>query len=128
MKSIEEQISSKCIHFNGIMSKCCKAGVNYDVFRKMERPFKFPCLKQGGECSLSQFPTDAEVKQRVDEIENMGTNALIANIKLKEHYEKTKEPIGKIKCECGGDLHYAVAQSNGHMRAKCSGCGISFVE
>jgi hypothetical protein len=52
MKSLHEQIANKCIHFNGIMEKTCKAGICYSDVREEpgEGPYKFPCLKQGGEC------------------------------------------------------------------------------
>jgi hypothetical protein len=52
---------------------------------------------------------------------------LIAAAKIKNHYEKTKETNGKLKCDCGGELVYSMA-SNLHIRAACKSCGISFME
>lgn len=126
--SLEDQISRKCIHFNGIMNKTCKAGINYDDVRE-DRPFKFPCLKQGGECKHAQFPTEEQVKERVSQIIDSGTQTIMAAALIKDHIQKTKSQSGIIKCVCGSDaLHYAVAQTNGHIRANCKDCGISFVE
>lgn len=128
MKSLADQISNKCIHFNGIMSKCCRAGVNYDDFIGADRPFKFPCLKQGGECLLSQFPTNEEVELREAEINSRLTDTLTVHAAIKAHVKKTKQVAGKIPCLCGGQLRYAVAETNGHIRAKCDNCNISFME
>lgn len=127
METLEEQIARKCIHFNGILNKTCEAGINYDDV-KIDRPFKFPCLKQGGECSCAQFRTPEDVKEKVSSIETDGVKVLIAIVTVKDHFEKTKERSGKVTCECGGDLHYAIAIINNHVWAKCSSCGMSFNE
>jgi hypothetical protein len=130
MLSLEEQIARKCIHFNGVMEKVCKAGIKYEDVRVEpdEGPYKFPCLKQGGECSCAQFRTPEEVKEKISSIESDGVKVLIAIITVKDHFKKTKERSGKVACECGGDLHYAIAIINNHVWAKCSACGISFNE
>lgn len=127
MKTLKEQIADKCIHFNGIMNKECNAGINYDDV-KVDRHFKFPCLKQGGECAHSKFRTDEEVEAKVKEIEEDGIKAMVAIATVKDHYAKTKEQTGKVTCQCGGELYYAVASINGHVWAKCNSCGISFNE
>ena len=127
MKSLEEQISTKCIHFNGVMNECCKAGIKYANVR-VDRPYKFPCLKQGGICASSQFLTEDQVKIEVAEITSFGDKSLIAYAAIKDHFEKTKERTGKIKCECGGDIRFIIATVNEHIRAKCSACGIQIVE
>lgn len=127
MKTLEEQIACKCIHFNGIMEKVCKAGVNYADVRA-GKPYQFPCLKQGGECAKVQFMTPEQVKQELDEIEYISTRVIVAMIAVKEYIKKTNEQAGKVLCECGGELHYTVAQVNGHVWAKCSSCDISFNE
>lgn len=54
--------------------------------------------------------------------------AIAALLNIKDHVANTKEESGKIPCECGGELHFAVAQNNGHVRANCPSCGISFME
>lgn len=129
MKTLKEQIENKCIHFNGIMEKVCKAKIAYaDVRVEGDGPYKFPCLKQGGECAQAKFRTDEEVDARVRLIEESGTKAMIAVAAIKEHCAKTKEQTGKVPCQCGGELHYAVASVNGHVWAKCDSCTISFNE
>ena len=127
MKSLEDQISNRCIHFNGIMNKCCKVGINYDDV-KVDKPFKFPCLKQGGECSHSQFPSPEQVQERIKEISELGERASIAYAAIKAYYNRHKQQHGKIQCDCGGELSYTVAKDNGHIWAKCSKCDISFAE
>ncbi len=127
MKSLHEQISSRCIHFTGLMNKKCKAGINYDDV-KTGKPLQIPCIKTGGECSSSKFLTDEEIKKEIDEIESTGAKIFIVRAKILDHYNKTSDWQGKIKCVCGGDLHYSIAQFNNHIRAKCNKCGISFME
>ena len=127
MKTITEQIAFKCIHFNGVMNTCCKAGIKYEDVR-IGRPFKFPCLQQGGECSNSQFPTTAEVERELQELEELGIKSLAVFVLVKNHVIKTKEQSGKIPCPCSGEISFAVASINGHVRGNCSTCGISFNE
>ena len=55
-KTLKEQISQRCIHFTGLMNKECKAGVKYADVR-FDRPYKLPCLKQGGTCDKCEFMT-----------------------------------------------------------------------
>ena len=129
MLSLDEQIARKCIHFNGVMEKVCKAGINYADVR-VGRPYQFPCLKQGGECSHAQFQTNEEVKAELAEIESDGIRVTLALISIKDHVRETNKQSGMIKCQCGGegDLHYAVAEINGHIWAKCTTCKLAFNE
>jgi hypothetical protein len=125
--SIHEQLARKCIHFNGVMEKVCKAGIKYEDVR-IGKPYKFPCLKQGGECKCAEFLTDDQAKEKAAEIEGNGIKTLTAIFAIKAHHEKTKSQNGVVPCQCGGKLHYAVSSFNGHIRAKCDSCGISFME
>lgn len=54
--------------------------------------------------------------------------AIVALLAVKYHIGITKAKSGKIPCQCGGELHFAVAGNNGHVRANCPSCGISFME
>lgn len=130
MKTLEEQIACKCIHFNGVMEKVCKAGINYSDVRVDDGkgPYKFPCLKQGGECSSARWWNADQVKKRVAEIEYEGDKVTGALIAIKDHVEKTQIKAGAIECPCGGELNYVVANINGHVWAKCKSCGLSFNE
>lgn len=125
--TLQEQISNRCVHFNGIMNDCCKAGINYESVR-VDKPYKFPCLNQGGECSQVKFLTEEEVQQELKVIEEGTISTMKAYISIKDYYKKTSERAGKIPCSCGGELSYRVAASNGHIWAKCSKCDISFME
>lgn len=129
MKTLKEQIENKCIHFNGVMEKVCKAGITYaDVRVEGDGLYKFPCLKQGGECSCAKFRTPEEVEVYVKLIEEEGVKVMVAMATIKDHVAKSKEQTGEVPCECGGQLHYTVTSINGHVWAKCNSCGISFNE
>lgn len=125
--SLHDQISRKCIHFNGIMNNACNAGINYADVR-IDKPYKFPCLKQGGECPKAEFRTEEQVKELISKMEEDSVKALVAYAMIKDHVSKTKERSGRLPCECGGQLHYTVASVNGHIWARCKSCGISFNE
>lgn len=125
--SLEDQISRKCIHFNGVMNDLCNAGVKYSDVR-IDKPYKFPCLSQGGECPKASFRTEDEVKQKVAEIEGSGIKVLVAIGSIKDHVAKTNDRSGSIPCQCGGKLHFTVAAVNGHIWAKCITCGMAFNE
>lgn len=126
-KTLKEQIAAKCVHFNGVMNECCKAGVKYADVR-VGKPYLFPCIKTGGQCSKASFLTDEEVEKRESEILHIGDKSLTAYVKIKEHYATTKDNPGRVACECGGVIKYAVAETNGHIWAKCDTCGLSFNE
>lgn len=126
-KSLHDQIACKCIHFNGVMNKECLAGVSYSDVR-IEKPYKFPCLQQGGVCQKVEFPTKEQVQAQLQSIEEGGMKAIQAFADIKGHVEKTKIKAGQIKCRCGGQLNYVVANINGHVWANCKSCGLSFNE
>lgn len=107
------------------MNESCEAGISYAEVR-IDRPFKFPCLKQGGQCLHSRFPSENEVSAQIDEITNGGIKTMRALAKITEHYRQTKQANGIIKCHCGGELGYTVASTNGHIWAVCSKCKMSF--
>lgn len=126
-RSVQEQIVNKCIYFNGVMNKTCEAGITYsDV--AVDKPYKFPCLKQGGVCECAKFPTEQEVRAIMKEMEESTLKTLTAYALVKEHFHKTGERKGIVKCQCGGDLHFAVATINNHIWAKCKSCSIAFNE
>jgi hypothetical protein len=55
MKTLRQQIESKCIHFNGLMNECCEAGVRYQTVKvKAEKGMRFPCKSWQGieECPV----------------------------------------------------------------------------
>lgn len=125
MKSLQEQIENRCVHFTGVMNDTCEAGINYADVRE-GRPYKFPCLKQGGFCLSCQFPSPEEVMAEVDEIQGVGLKTMRVYVKIQEHYRQTKQASGSVKCDCGGELRYSVASVNGHIWAACSKCTLAF--
>lgn len=126
MKTLVDQLSIKCIHFTGIMNECCAAGVKYSDVR-VGKPYEFPCIGTGGECSKRKLRTPAEVEKHIKDLEDLAASQIAMYVLAKSHFAKTKERTAKIQCVCGGQMTYAVA-SNNHIRAKCPTCGQSFME
>lgn len=124
-EKIIQQVMKKCVHFTGVMNKCCDAGVTYSEVRA--GPMMFPCLQTGGECSKAKFLSREEAEKQELELAK-GVAASLGMYSLaKNHFEKTGERSATIKCNCGGKMTYAVAHNN-HIRASCPSCGTKFVE
>lgn len=128
MQTLKEQVQNKCVHFNGVMNKECKAGVEYSKVRDQEaRPFLFPCLNQGGHCDKCHFPTKEEYEKEMKELDEMCTTGITAMANVIKHIKKTGSEYGKIPCACGGLISYA-RSSNGHIRLNCNNCSISIIQ
>lgn len=137
MKSIEEQIGGKCIHFNGIMNEACKCGINYkQTFG--ERPvLKMPCVKDRMQhltdeiipCDKLEFPTMEEVTRQIDH-QNKHLKLVLSGLaSVKQHIKNTGEKRGTIKCPNGDhELHYTQAEINGHVWMACKTCDIKMME
>lgn len=134
MKSLEEQIGGKCIYFTGMINKWCRKGVLYeDVKIKTHRPYQVPCFSDilfgGGECPHVKFPSKEYVDNEVKKIKDIGIETMGTYDMVQAHYDKTKQPIGVLEClKCKGELHYTVSSVNGHIWAKCSSCGMGWME
>lgn len=129
MESLHDQIANRCVHFNGVMEKVCKAGISYrDVRDETMKPYGFPCLKTGGMCDKCQFPTEEEVRKEIEEIQIGSSWALSTLLKVKEEIKIGEHGYGSMPCDCGGTIHYSVAEINGHARAACDKCKNSIME
>lgn len=127
LEQITRSLTNKCIHFNGLMNDCCKAGVNYDTVR-VEKPFGLPCMKTGGTCGKIEFMSIEQAQVQAKELLGAELKVVEAYIKVKAHYLKTNEESGSLRCDCGGLLQYIVARGNKHIWCRCKSCGISFNE
>lgn len=129
MKTVAEQILSKCIHFTGVQNKVCEAGIVYqDVIDANDKPYKFPCLNEGNtQCCKREFPTKEEAERKAKEIDDSCAAVVTAIVQIKAKV-KGGEKQGQIDCKCGGKINYATAECNGHIRAKCTKCDIQFME
>lgn len=131
MKTLAEQIGNKCIHFNGVMGKTCRCGINYqEISDPIARPIKLPCFKDTGmtNCEKAQFRTPEEVEIEVNEINERGDKVIKALYAVKRAISETKKLSGVIVCpSCKGELRYSCSVSNGHTRGNCK-CGISWME
>ncbi len=137
MKSIEEQIGGKCVHFNGIQNESCKCGINYkQAFG--ERPImKMPCVKDRMKhltdeliaCNHLQFPTSEEVKKEIEDGDKHIKLLLAALSAVKKNIKETREKRSSIKCPNGDhELSYTQAESNGHIWMACKSCDIKMMQ
>jgi hypothetical protein len=136
MKSLEEQIADKCIHFNGITNQECKIGINYrDTFGPVLAGV-FPCIKGGtASCDKCHYPSPEEIKEKVQRMVGASSLSLKAYVAVKNHIQKAKDesrptPMkGTIDCPNGDHkLQFAMAITNGHLRIACKECQISMME
>lgn len=136
-RSLHDQIADKCIHFNGIQHKSCKAGMVYDDLDKenrIEYRAGLPCFKSDSEiakrlggrpqchCQHVQFPTEEDVQKQIAEHEQSMKKFTVALVAVKPIREKYKgQDWGCIiECPvCNGKLHVTHAAYNGHVHAKC---------
>lgn len=123
---------NSCRHFNGpIHNTHCKAGVNYKQLGDDSRPgvyARLPCvigspLTKADAATCDQLsPFTVEELQAKEAAITKNSNDTLAAIKL---IKATKQQSGHVECPvCKANLQYSVAQSNGHIWAKCStqGC------
>lgn len=139
----------KCIHYNGTINDCCKAGVNYKELAGEPMQgyvLRLPChsseYRSGGEplprdeanvkaCDKRQEPTAEEVaqdeRQVAERFERFGKirEAIVAY--LGGPWKKGMPGrAGSISCPCcnGGCVNFSRAGYNGHIHAACStpGC------
>ena len=101
----------QCIHFNGIQSKVCEAGVRYEFTRSLNDG-GLPCLPKCGRCSCArlQHPTEEQVKQSESEM----------LFKL----DKVAKGISPC-CEASLDTSQVIqtGRHKGHGPRFCSKCG-----
>lgn len=136
-RSLHNQIADKCIHFNGIQNKACKAGVVYDDLDKenrVEYRAGLPCFhsdssiaqRLGGKpqchCPHVQFPTEEEAQKEVDEMDRemeKFTVALTTVAPIRKAH-KGKDWQGIVECPiCNGKLHVRHSGYNNHVWVKC---------
>lgn len=64
---------ANCAHFNGMINKTCKVGVQYESVRDdSARPFRYPCLDTGDghgaiACPKAEYPTREQVIEREEQ-------------------------------------------------------------
>lgn len=134
MKTLEEQIANRCVHFSGMMNACCAAGIEYAPLKDVSvKPYGYPCFKEHEHlpCGQRRFHTPEEVAAEVAEANESFYRTIKAMRAAKRDaavygFGKGKGGNGEVKCPCceGGILYYRVSGYNGHMHAKCStdGC------
>jgi hypothetical protein len=135
-KSLREQISDKCIHFNGTMNDACEAGVTYEKF--MTASFGrviFPCWKEHEEnqCDKREWPSEEYVQARLDAIEESCERHRKAGVVVADFRKRYKGKSGQETVDCPacgtGKLHLSIAGYNGHVWGRCEteGC-LAWVE
>jgi len=117
---------TKCKHFNGLMNKVCKASVHYDQV-KVNIPgqiVKLPCIDPSLHCACREYKTDEEIQKEESEMAEIVNRMAKAYIEI----QKSKLQSGKVDCECGGQISFTRAKTNGHIWAKCNKCKMFFNE
>lgn len=137
MRTLEEQIACKCIHFNGYQNESCRAGVAYSsvTISREQKPLgvNAPCFREGEsiQCDKRHFPTDDEVAEIVaKKRESINSTAkafsAVSNDVKAKGLKKGNGGGGYVKCPCceSGQIAYSVAGYNGHIWGQCStkGC------
>lgn len=133
-KSLREQIADKCVHFSGLMNDTCKAGIDYERFRKQAAtpgPRGFPCLRdydKAPECDKREWPSEEYIRARLDKIEastqrHLKAAAVVAEFRRKHKGKSAQEEVPCPACGTG-TLHLSISGYNGHVWGKCStdGC------
>jgi len=124
IKTEDEQLqhqAKKCVHFNGLQNKECKAGVDYKSLP--ERKWgSFICFGESEGCQKFQATGMEKAKADRDLVMNHFKDAMIARKAITDHEKGKRGVHGKINCPvCNGveTLHYSIAGYNGHIHAKC---------
>jgi hypothetical protein len=118
----------RCVYFNGIQNKACRAGVEY-------QSGPLPCLKDlqlrpdapaPWACDKFQEPTQEQID--ADEAEHKAHMAKMETVMKAIAGWRKEKPRGKqtvISCPtgCGGELHLSQAAYNGHVWGRCSTSG-----
>ena len=141
-KTLAEQISGRCVYYNGLSgpgmkddsSRRCDAGVVYLTVKDETRPRdnfqQWPCFRSGEPittCLKRHFPTPEEVAAEVAEHDarwerlKLGIGVASENAKLRG-LKKGSGGVGEVPCPVckSGTLHYSVAGYNGHMHGHCT--------
>lgn len=121
--TLHDQIAKKCIHFNGILNKTCKAGVCYECIRDL------PCFRKSAavdvkptSCASCEWPTEEYITSFMAVIlESEAKAAKAADLCEKIRVEhKGHDWEGVEVCPvCKGKLHISHAGYNGHLMVKC---------
>ena len=134
MRTLKEQIESKCIHFNGLGQDRCRKGVSYDELDKDNRIMcraTLPCMKpdkylpegvQQFHCPHVEFPSEEDVQAEIKEHEECmkKMDAALKVVQPIRVRENGKNWRGVLECPiCKGKLHVSHAACNGHVHAQC---------
>ena len=141
-----------CRHYTGFFNRAqrnttCAAGIEYDsvatpvdyyIKSQLGIPSRnrqaFPCImgqhQLAKACPKQSFLTDEEVAERDRKADAESNNIDIARRAIVEYTNGKRGVSGKIGCPiCNGNLQYAVASINGHIRARCSTVGcVNWIE
>ncbi len=127
-----------CVHFNGIMERRCKAGVDYLVKfgNEIGLAFRMPCCKFGEyrkpemvvSCDRFLEPVPEEIEQDRLYIEAVMEKTRAA-IRVASAWRVKPKPAEDrrevVECPvCKGKLHLSQSSYNGHVHGACEteGC------
>lgn len=89
MKSLKDQILTRCVHFTGIQHDTCDAGVNYDTVRESQStgPHRWPCFSDSGavwSCPKASFLTPEQAAEEAEKITRESAEVLAAHLRGEE--------------------------------------------
>lgn len=136
-KTLEEQISNRCSHFNGIGKNVCEAGVNYEAAFNGGTPGmmqRMACFKHASTpmpCALVAFPSADDVAKEIAHInersDKLRTAMIACRADADSHGWGKDKGGGASSIPCpvcnSGTLRYSIANVNGHMHGRCSTAG-----
>lgn len=142
MSSYVEQCMGKCVHFRGVQTGRCAAGVEYAAVtvqheampytshgRTYHSASSIPCLTKynhaGAECAVREMPTREACEQREADWQREFAKTMGARALIVETTRGQRGVTGRVPCPAcdGGTLSYSVAGNNGHIHARCSTAG-----
>jgi hypothetical protein len=135
--------TDKCVHFNGISNKRCKAGIVYSDLAGPAPAWgrRLPCLDHGEpgqvHCESYREPTDEEIAKDREEWDNFMAKKrqeeellkpLLLRIR-KDHPNRSGSGMDNCPCCKDGKLSWSIAGYNGHIHMRCTtdGC-VAFMQ
>jgi hypothetical protein len=140
-----ERCAKKCVHFNGVQNKVCKAGISYDSIK--QRINEFVCFGEAKGCDSFKETGIEAAKKRFEDADKSFDKIAVARPaileELKRRFNASPTHDGVIPATqthrwnkqtnyfCGagvmdcpvcktGKLQYSRATYNGHVHARCS--------
>lgn len=128
--------AGKCVHHNGTINECCKAGVNYKELAGPGGAYmrRLPCVTECAgpdvkDCPERREPTAEELAASEKAVAELMERISKVRAAIVDHLggpwkKGTAAASGSIPCPCcGGTVRFSRSGYNGHIHAACSTAG-----